>query len=411
MRPSRGRTPLILAFIAACLAVPAARAEQAQPAAPATAAESQPTERVLVVRPRDTLVGLLDSAGVDDAAAHAAVAALATLYRPSALRPGDEVAIRLAPGDPPELVEIELEPQPGRTIRAVRQPDGAWRAAETIAPRSRFLVRAEGRVDGGLFPAMTAAGIPPGPALSLIRILGHQVDFQRDLQPGDRFSVLFDRYRASEGDILGHGQVQHATLTLSGRSLTVWRHKARNGTIDWYDSTGRSLRRSFLRTPLDGARVSSGFGMRSHPVLGFNRMHRGIDFAAPTGTPVYAAADGVVVSAKREGGYGLMVRLRHASGVETRYAHLSRFGRGITGGRRVRQGDMIGAVGSTGLSTGPHLHYEIVARGRHVNPSRHVQPSTRLAGAELNAFRSRQRALERIAANLRTREEVALAAD
>ncbi|NMJ44218.1 M23 family metallopeptidase [Roseomonas sp. JC162] len=366
---------------------------------------------MLVVRRGDTLAGLLGSAGIDASAAHAAIAALSSLYRPSGLRPGNEVAIRLSAGDAPELLEIEVEPQPGRTVRALRQADGTWRAAETVAPRSRFLVRAEGTVDGGLFPAMTTAGIPPGLALSLIRILGHQVDFQRDLQPGDRFSILFDRYRGSDGDILGHGQVLQATLTLSGRRLAVWRHKDRGGAYDWYDSDGRSLRRSFLRTPLDGARVSSGFGMRSHPVLGFNRMHQGIDFAAPSGTPVYAAADGVVASAKREGGYGLMVRLRHANGTETRYAHLSRFGRGITGGRRVRQGDVIGAVGSTGRSTGPHLHYEVIARGRAVNPSRHVQPATRLAGAELNAFRTRQRSLDRMATNLRTREEVAMAPD
>lgn len=411
MRPRRARTALILAFLPLCLAQVPARATQPEPSASGEAADSTPAERVLVVRRGDTLAGLLGSAGIDAAAAHAAVAALASLYRPSALRPGDEVAIRLSAGESPDLLEIEVEPQPGRTIRALRQPDGTWRAAETIAPRSRFLVRAEGAVDGGLFPAMTKAGIPPGLALSLIRILGHQVDFQRDLQPGDRFSVLFDRYRDSDGDILGHGQVLQATLTLSGRTLAVWRHKDRGGSADWYDSDGRTLRRSFLRTPLDGARVSSGFGLRSHPVLGFNRMHQGIDFAAPTGTPVYAAADGIVVAAKREGGYGLMVRLRHAGGTETRYAHLSRFGRGITSGRRVRQGDVIGAVGSTGMSTGPHLHYEVIAQGRPVNPARHVQPATRLAGAELNAYRTRQRVLERIAANLRTQEEVAMAPD
>ena len=411
MRPRRARTALILPFLTLCLAHVPARATPPEPSAPTEATDSTPAERVLVVRRGDTLAGLLGSAGIDAAAAHAAVAALATLYRPSALRPGDEVAIRLSAGESPELLEIEVEPQPGRTVRALRQPDGTWRAAETIAPRSRFLVRAEGTVDGGLFPAMTKAGIPPGLALSLIRILGHQVDFQRDLQPGDRFSILFDRYRDSDGDILGHGQVLQATLTLSGRTLAVWRHKDRGGSADWYDSDGRTLRRSFLRTPLDGARVSSGFGMRSHPVLGFNRMHQGIDFAAPTGTPVYAAADGIVVTAKREGGYGLMVRLRHAGGTETRYAHLSRFGRGMTAGRRVRQGDVIGAVGSTGMSTGPHLHYEVIAQGRAVNPARHVQPATRLAGAELNAYHTRQRVLERIAANLRTQEEVAMAPD
>lgn len=368
-------------------------------------------ERVLVVQPGDTLGRLLSSAGVDAGEAQAAVTALASLFSPTALRPGDEVGIRLSADDPPALLELELEPQPGRTIRVRPREGRSWAAEESLAPRQRFVVRAAGTVDGGLFPAMTRAGLPGGLALSLIRVLGHQIDFQRDLQPGDRFAILFERYRDGDGDILGHGQILRAEFTLSGRTLAVWRHKDRRGNTDWFDSEGRSLRRAFLRTPLDGARVTSRFGMRSHPALGFNRMHQGIDFGAPTGTPIYAAADGIVVSAKREGGYGLMVRLRHAGGVETRYAHMSRFGRGIASGRRVRQGDVIGAVGSTGLSTGPHLHYEVIANGRAVNPARHVRQTVRLAGQELAAFRTAQRQLDRLIARLGTQEEVAMAAD
>jgi murein DD-endopeptidase MepM/ murein hydrolase activator NlpD len=396
------RMPAAIALIAAlaCHALPA-RAE------PAPASE----ERVVVVRQGDTLARLLDSAGVDDTASAAAIASLATLFRPASLRPGDEVALRITTSDPATLLEIEVEPEPGRTFRTRRGADGTWRAEQFVAPRQRFAARAEGTVDGGLFPAMTRAGLPAGLALSLIRILGHQVDFQRDLQPGDRFSILFERFRDSEGDILGHGQILSARLMLSNRVIEVWRHRSARGDTDWFDRSGRSLRRSFLRTPLDGARISSGYGMRSHPVLGFNRMHQGIDFAAPTGTRVFAAADGTVISARREGGYGLMVRLRHANGVETRYAHLSRFARGVAPGRRVRQGDVVGAVGSTGLSTGPHLHYEVVVAGRAVNPARHVHQAARLGGADLAAFRTRQRTLDTLAATLGTRQEVALAAD
>lgn len=373
--------------------------------------DAGPQERVLVVTRGDTLAGLLDDAGVDSGEAHAAIAGLSRHFQPTSLRPGDEIAIRLSVGDTPSLVEIELEPEPGRTVRAIRQPDGSWHDEQEVAPRTRFLVRATGTVDGGLFPAMTRAGMPAGMALSLIRILGHQVDFQRDLKPGDHFAILFDRFRDNDGDLLGHGQILKATLTISGRTLEIWRYKDRGGSTEWYDQEGRSLRRSFLRTPLDGARISSGFGRRSHPVLGFNRMHQGIDFAAPSGTPIYAAADGTIVSAKREGGYGLMVRIRHNGGVETRYAHMSRIARNIAPGRRVRQGTVVGAVGSTGLSTGPHLHYEVAVNGRPVNPARHVQQAVRLAGAELNAFRTRQRTLARLAAGFGTRDEVALAAD
>lgn len=371
----------------------------------------EPQERVLTVARGDTLAGLLDGAGVEAGEAHAAIEALSRHFRPNTLRPGDEIAIRLTSGETPSLMQVELEPEPGRTIRATRQEDGSWADAEALAPRSRYLVRAAGAVDGGLFPAMTRAGLPPSMALSLIQILGHQVDFQRDLQPGDRFSILFDRIRTADGDVLGHGQILKATLTVSGRQLEIWRYKNRAGDTGWYDTEGRSLRRSFLRTPLDGARISSGFGRRSHPVLGYNRMHQGIDFAAPTGTPVYAAGEGTIVSAKREGGYGNLVRLRHPSGVETRYAHLSRFGRNMSSGRRVRQGDVIGYVGSTGMSTGPHLHYEIAVNGRAVNPARHVQPPMRLAGADLTSFRARQRTLTRLAAGFASANELAMAPD
>ena len=396
-----------------CISPARAETPSEAPAASEQTREDTPRteERVLLVRPRDTLARLLTSAGVDPAEAHAALAALAAVYKPEDIRPGDEIGIRLSADDTPSLLELELEPQPGRTIRVLPRQGQGWQAEETIAPRQRYIVRATGTIDGGLFPALTRAGVPGGLALSLIRALGHQVDFQRDLQPGDRFAILFERYRDGDGDILGHGQILRAELTLSGRTLAIWRHKDRRGNTDWYDADGRSLRRAFLRTPLDGARVTSRFGMRSHPVLGFNRMHQGVDFGAPTGTPIYAAADGVVVSAKREGGYGLMVRIRHAGGVETRYAHMSRFGRGIASGRRVRQGDVIGAVGSTGLSTGPHLHYEVIANGRPVNPARHVQPTVRLAGPDLATFRTAQRQLDRVVANLGTREEVAMAAD
>ncbi|MBW6401072.1 peptidoglycan DD-metalloendopeptidase family protein [Roseomonas sp. HJA6] len=398
-------------------AIPAAAPDGSSPPdepPPVAAAEGQDVgreERILMVGRGDTLAGLLDDAGIDSADAHAAIERLARRFRPNTLRPGDEIAIRLSAGDAPSLQEIELEPEPGRMVRVTRQEDGSWTDHEALAPRSRFLVRAEGTVDGGLFPAMTRAGLPAGMALSLIRILGHQVDFQRDLKPGDRFSILFDRFRDDDGDVLGHGQILKASLTLSGQRLEVWRYRNRDGDTGWYDDQGRSLRRSFLRTPLDGARISSGFGRRSHPVLGYNRMHQGIDFAAPSGTPVYAAGDGTIASAKREGGYGLMVRVNHPNGVQTRYAHLSRFGRSTRTGQRIRQGAVIAYVGSTGLSTGPHLHYEIAVNGRAVNPAQHVQPPVRLAGADLNAFRARQRDLRHLAARFGAVDEVALAPD
>ena len=397
-------------MLAASAPVPG-QADEESPMAADNLPNEITAERVLVMRRGDTLAGLLDDADVEKPDAFAAVEQLSRYVRLAQLRPGKEIAIRFTTGKPSVLLEVEIEPEPGRIIRAFRQETGDWNAEEILVPRDRYLVRAEGNVAGGLFPAMIRADVPAGMALSIIRILGHQLDFQRDLMPGDRFNILYERVRANDGEILGHGQILRVTLWLSGRKLEIWNHTNRLGETDWYDDQGRTLRRSLLRTPLDGARVSSGFGSRKHPILGYDRLHAGVDFAAPSGTAVFAAADGVVISARNEGGYGLMVRIRHANGIETRYAHLSRFGHNIATGRRVVQGSVIGHVGSTGMSTGPHLHYEVLANGRAVDPSSHVQPAMRLAGSELSAFRHRQRRLEALVAMLATNNELALASD
>ncbi len=362
----------------------------------------------MVVRPGDTLAGILLGAGIDRAVVHGVVGALATVFPPKSLRQGQEVAVTLDPTRDDAMVAIEVDAAPGHTIRA-RLDGGRWHAEELFAPQQRMLAIASGSIDGGLFPAMVTAGLPPGLALAVVRMMGHQVDYQRDLQPGDRFSILFERFRDTEGELLGHGRVLHVELELSGRRLAYWRHETRDGHADWYDDQGNSLRQAFLRTPLDGARISSGFGPRSHPVLGFNRFHGGTDFAAPTGTPVYAAANGTVLSARHEGNYGRIVRLRHAAGTETRYAHLSRFARDIGPRKAVRQGDVIGYVGSTGLSTGPHLHYEVVIAGRAVNPAQHVSRPVQLGGRDLMAFRAARRTLALYAARIGGQAEIAMA--
>ncbi|WP_431283632.1 peptidoglycan DD-metalloendopeptidase family protein [Humitalea sp. 24SJ18S-53] len=375
---------------------------------PVSVASASTTERVLVVRPGDTLGALLTGAGIDRSEVHDLVGAITPVFSPRSLRPGQEVSIQLDSSRDDVLIELEIEPAPGRTIRA-RRRDDRWRVEDILEPQQRMLAMATGSIESGLYPAVTAAGLPPGLALALVRVLGHQIDFQRDIQPGDRFSVLFERFRGSDGDVLGHGRVLQVELVLSDRRIAFWRHETRNGTTEWFDADGESLRRSLLRTPLDGARISSGFGLRNHPVLGFTRLHRGTDFAAPSGTPVYAAGDGTVISARMDGGYGRLARLRHAGGVETRYAHLSSFARGIAPGRRVRQGDVIGRVGSSGLSTGPHLHYEVVMAGRPVDPARQTTRSVQLSGRELAAYQAGRRTLAQYASSIGPRTEVAMA--
>ena len=176
-------------------------------------------------------------------------------------------------------------------------------------------------------------------------------------------------------------------MTLSGSVKPLYEFELRPGRSDYFDDRGRSAKRPLLRTPIDGARLSSGFGKRRHPILGYTKVHRGVDFAAPTGTPIYAAGDGIITFRGRKGAYGKYIRIRHAAGYSTAYAHMSRYKKGVTQGRRVKQGEVIGYVGSTGRSTGPHLHYEILVRGRQTNPLTIKMPSgITLKGQDLARF-------------------------
>ncbi|MGK7863887.1 M23 family metallopeptidase [Falsiroseomonas sp. E2-1-a4] len=388
--------------LCAAFAVPAAHATALEPPAEA--------QRIVTVEPGDTLGGLLGDAGVEAAEANAAIAALTPVFEPRRLAVGQEVGLRLDADN--ILIGLEIEPRPGHTIALQRQDEG-WAVQEVVTPRLRHLARVDAEVSSGVFSALTRAGLPAPLTHSLIRALSHEVDFQRDLRPGDQVSVAFERLRGPNGDLLGHGQLHYAALSLSGRLLEVWRHAGPDGNVAWYRADGRPLRAGFMRTPLDGARLTSGFGMRRHPILGYSRRHTGLDFAAPTGTPIFAAADGTVASVRYERGYGRTVRLQHPGGVETVYAHMSRFTRGLRAGARVRQGAVIGAVGSTGMSTGPHLHYEIHIAGVPQNPARVALPGgAPLRGRELTAFQNSRLALgQHLAALTTSTTEVALAAD
>jgi murein DD-endopeptidase MepM/ murein hydrolase activator NlpD len=221
-----------------------------------------------------------------------------------------------------------------------------------------------------------------------------EVDFRRQTQPGDEVVLWFDQERLPDGRVVRAGAVHYARVTLGDRVHEAFRFE-RDGDPGYYDRDGNSLERLLLRQPVTGHRISSGFGMRRHPLLGYRRMHNGIDFAAPTGTPIYAAGGGRLVRVGRHGGYGNYVRIDHGNGYETAYAHLSRFARGVASGGRVKQGQLIGYVGSTGVSTGPHLHFEVILEGRHVNPLTVAQPpATRLAGDALRRFRQQVAAVD-----------------
>ncbi|MBF0332330.1 MAG: M23 family metallopeptidase [Alphaproteobacteria bacterium] len=255
--------------------------------------------------------------------------------------------------------------------------------ASPAAGEERKVLRADGRIAGTLNDSFGAAGIPPEVGREIVTALSWDMDLQREITGGDRFVVLFERF---SDDRPGH-LLYLDFLTLK-RHLTLYRHTPHRGQTEFFTATGRSAQKDLLRTPVDGARLSSTFGPRHHPVLGYGRQHQGVDFAAPSGTPVYAAGYGLVEVAGSRGGYGNFIRIYHHHGYATAYGHLSRLGDGIKPGMRVRQGQVIGYVGSTGLSSGPHLHYEVRRDGVAVDPLAVARPATvELEGDDLRRFK------------------------
>jgi len=351
-----------------------------------------PVDQVVRVGRGETLIQLLTDAGITAGEAHAAILALSEVFQPRSLKAGQDVHISLLPDGVDEtgrLVSVSIQESVERDVNVSRGSDGSFVASAIDRPLVRSIEGRAGVIETSLYVAGEADGVPPPVMAEVIRAFSYDVDFQRDIQPGDGYEIVYEQYRDEEGLPAKEGGILFATLMLSGKPLVIYGFETGDGRHDYYNGKGESVRKALLRTPIDGARITSGFGVRRHPILGFSRMHKGIDFGARTGTPIYAAGDGVVQEAGRKGGYGNYVRIRHNGSYATAYAHMSRFAKGIRTGRRVDQGQVIGYVGSTGRSTGPHLHYEVMINGRQINPMSVKLPTGRkLDGKELERFQT-----------------------
>ena len=231
-------------------------------------------------------------------------------------------------------------------------------------------------------------GLPQDILIKLIRLFSFDLDFQRDIKKNTIVSISYDYNQFKENDNVDYIDINYALISINGKKLEYFKFLTDDGYVDYFNREGKNVKKSLLKTPLDGARISSNFGMRKHPISGYNKMHKGVDFAAPTGTPIYAGGNGVVEYVGNNGGYGKYIRIRHNNEYKTAYAHLSSYKKGIGKGVRVSQGEVIGYVGSTGNSTGPHLHYEIIFQNKQINPLKLKLPSGKvLAGNELERFK------------------------
>jgi murein DD-endopeptidase MepM/ murein hydrolase activator NlpD len=249
------------------------------------------------------------------------------------------------------------------------------------------MARAAGSIQSSLFEAGQADGVPIEVMGEIIHAFSYDVDFQRDIQPGDSYEILYERYADGAGNLAKTGDILFASLTLSGRKLALYRYTTADGRTDWFNPKGDSVRKALLRTPVDGAKITSGFGMRMHPILGYSLMHKGVDFGAPIGTPIYAAGDGKIQQIGPFSGYGNYIRIKHTAQYATAYGHISRFAGGLRVGSRVSQGQVIAYVGMTGRATGPHLHFEVILNGKQINPQSIKLPAgEKLRGKELKTY-------------------------
>ena len=304
------------------------------------------------------------------------------------LKQNQKVYFKLDTKDTIKILEFKLEIDKKRDLVLLRVNNKKDFISKIIEKNlTKVIVFKEGSIDSSLYNTATELGIKPNTIIEFARLYGFQVDFQRDIWKGDSFQIIYEQFENEDGSLIESGDIIYSNLNIQGNDLNLYKFILGNKEIDYFDENGRSMRKTLMKTPINGARLSSSFGKRKHPILGFTKMHTGTDFAAPTGTPIMASGDGVVTRAQWCGGGGNCVKIKHNSTYQTVYAHMSKFGRGIKKGVKVRQGQIIGYVGSTGLSTGPHLHYEVIENGKKINSQKLRLPSGKtLKGEQRNRF-------------------------
>lgn len=366
---------------------------RATPVAPPPVVWEAPETLPVKLRRGETLEAAVMRAGVAPSEAQKAVAVIRASFDPSEMQPGLRFETSVSPqrgvDSNGRLIALSLRPTPARLITLARMPDHAFSLSDEEEKVIEGPSVVEGEVRGTLYASAKQVGVSGGAMKELVKAFASKLDFQRDIKAGSRFRMVVDQTRTESGVVIATGDLLYAELEAKGKTTRFYRFERDNGKVEWLDEGAQTQKGSLLKTPVVGARMSSGFGMRRHPILGYNKMHQGVDFAAGSGTAVVAAGDGVVVEMRRWGGYGNWLRIRHASGYESGYAHLSKYASDLNVGDRVRQGDLVAYVGSTGRSTGPHLHHEIWLKGQRVDPKGlKIPTSTGLEGKELIAFRA-----------------------
>ena len=346
-----------------------------------------PFVKTLKVRSGDSLGPLLQNNGLTGSEAYKVTQAFAEVYKPRNVRAGQEFNLHFT-GD--TLDHLTFKPNVEKTVFVER--NGETYSARQVAAEFKYeTIGVKAEISNSLYLDATRLGAPDRVVQQFANIYEYSVDFQRDIQPGDNFEMFFEVARDRKGNIIKSGDLLYTSFSPRGKQSEYWLYTDSKDRENYYDEKGKTAKRKLRATPVNGARLSSSFGRRKHPILGYRKMHAGVDFAAPRGTPVLAAGSGTVERANRFGSFGNYIRIRHTDGYKTAYAHLKGFARGVRAGAYVKQDQVIGYVGTTGRSTGPHLHYEVHLHGKKINPRRLSQLAGKpLAKSEMANFANRR---------------------
>ena len=382
----------------------ATTSKAAPAAAPAKPTINYPQNLTLRIGNGETLLSMLLRHNVPAADAHNVIAALKGKLNPGSLKAGQQITLTLARHETLQnaaaVQELAIKLPNFSTVELSSTPSGAFSVSAIKAELKDRAFHPVGIVKTSLYQGGASAGIPLSTMREIVTAFSYDVDFQRDIHPGDKIEALLDRKQTDDGQVGGYDNLRYAALTLHGRKMEIFRFKDGNGDYAWYDAKGNSVKKSLLRTPIDAATITSGFGMRMHPILGYTKFHKGVDFGAAQGTPIMAAGDGIIEQRGWVNGYGNFILIKHNDKYETAYGHMSRFG-AIPEGGHVKQGQVIGYVGMTGQATGPHLHYEVRENGTQVNPTqKQFNLATGLTGKQLASFNANKQGMIREMASL-----------
>ena len=367
----------------------------ADSAEPASETQPQTTEadnlHIIELKSGDTLLNVLTGLGVEYNTANNVYLSVKKVFDPRDLRVGQKIEVELLPADEaPVVAALNSTVRTGEHLSVLLNENGAYTAKIEKDELIEELQSAAGKINGTLSVAMNKNGVPARIVANFISIFSYSVDFRRDVKKGDSYEIIYENYLTPDGKIAKNGNIIYAALNLGKSKVELYRFKDSSGNVDYYDAKGLALKKTLSRRPMayQSGRISSYFGRRRHPIYKDTRVHWGVDYPAPKGSHIYAGGDGVVEVAQYRSGYGNYVRIRHNSEYSTAYGHMNGFAKGIRPGTRVKQGQIIGYVGSTGRSTGPHLHYEVIRNGKRVNPlTIKASASENLRGKNLTEFK------------------------